>query len=192
MNFTGLTLTKIDTQSIAKTFDCGDTELNEFLLSKALHYKNELLAVTYLLKDKERTVAFFSVFNDSLWIREQDFVSKSAFKKFRRGIVSHPKRHLEYYPAMKIGRLGVSNQVQKGGIGKGIIDWIIGLAVKHNNECACKLITVDAYAQSTRFYERNGFQYLDHMDKNVDTKQMYLDLTPYVNTMPESPIVLMN
>ncbi|NLU94059.1 MULTISPECIES: hypothetical protein [Chitinophaga] len=47
---------------------------------------------------------------------------------------------------MKIGRLGVSNQVQKGGVIKEIIDWIIGLAVKYNDECACEPITVEAYA----------------------------------------------
>lgn len=190
MDFTGLTLTKIDAQSIIKPFDCGDIDLNEFLVSKAVHYKKELLAVTYLLENENRTIAFFSVFNDRVRISEDDFASKNAFKKFLKGFVSHPKRHLRDYPALKIGRLGVCNQIQKGGIGKAIIDFIINLAVKQNNYCACKLLIVDAYVQSLGFYERKGFQYLADKNNSMNTREMYLDLTPYYLDKASIPVIL--
>lgn len=185
MDFTELSLIKVDATTIIKPFDCGDPDLNDFLLLKAIHYKHELLAVTYILENEERTIAFFSIFNDSVRVQEKDFASKSSFKRFLKGMVSHPKRHLEYFPALKIGRLGVCNQTQKGGIGKTIVEYIIALAIKQNEDCACKLITVDAYAMSLKFYERRGFQYFTERDSNKDTRQMYLDLTPYFNALQE-------
>ena len=42
-----------------KPFDCGDTDLNGFLLEddssvpNARHHTNELLAVTYIIEDEE-------------------------------------------------------------------------------------------------------------------------------------------
>lgn len=96
-------------------------------------------------------------------------------------MVTHPKRHLEYFPAIKIGRLGVCNQIQKSGIGKTIVEFIIDLAMRQNEDCACKLITVDAYSQSLGFYERRGFRFFTDNDKGKDTRQMYLDLTPFIN-----------
>ena len=31
-------------------FDCGDEDINDFLLTRAVQYQKELLAVTYLLR----------------------------------------------------------------------------------------------------------------------------------------------
>jgi hypothetical protein len=51
-------------------FNCGDADLNDFLLNDALNYQNELLAVTYLLIDGDQTVAFFSLLNDRISISD--------------------------------------------------------------------------------------------------------------------------
>lgn len=181
MHLAGLSLIKLDNSTIIKPFDCGDEDLNDFLISKAISYQNELLAVTYLLENEEETLAFFSIFNDSLRVQQEDFASKSALSRFLGGLVSHPKRHLKYYPALKIGRLAVKNGSQKNGIGTSIISFIIKIALTQNDACACKLITVDAYAQSLEFYEKKGFVYFTDKDNGKDTRQMYLDLTPLVN-----------
>ncbi|MFL9481902.1 hypothetical protein ACI6Q2_03930 [Chitinophagaceae bacterium LWZ2-11] len=109
MNWDDLSLIKVDDSIIFKPFDCGDQDLNEFLFTKSKGYSKELLATSFVLEDKENTIAFFSIFNDCLKVQEKDFASKSAFKRFLTEIVSHPKRHLEYFPAIKIGRLAVSN-----------------------------------------------------------------------------------
>jgi len=66
MELAGLSLLKVDITTIIKPFNCGDDDLNDFLSSKAKHYQQENLAVTYLLEDEMRTIAFFSIFNDSL------------------------------------------------------------------------------------------------------------------------------
>jgi|SRR5258708_2393794 len=95
MEVAGLSLFKINDDTIIKPFDCGDEDLNDFLLSKAKLYQKELLAVTYILENDERTIAFFSIFNDSLRVQEVAFASRSAFKRFLSKLVSHPKRHEE-------------------------------------------------------------------------------------------------
>jgi len=181
MELAGLSLIKVDVNTVIKPFDCGDQDLNDFLLSKAKDYHKELLAVTYLLENEERTIAFFSIFNDSLRVQEISFASKSALKRFLSNLVSHPKRHLESYPALKIGRLGVCNTTKNKGIGKAIIYFIIHLAINQNEHCACKLVTVDAYDRSLGFYLKMGFEYFSDADKGKDTRQMYLDLTPILN-----------
>jgi len=103
MDFAGLSLIKVNNNTIIKPFDCGDDDLNDFLHSKSVFYSNELLATTYLLEDENDTIAFFSLFNDNVRVEETDFASKSAWKRFLSDIVSHPKRHFKYFPAIKIG-----------------------------------------------------------------------------------------
>ena len=41
-----------------KPFDCGNADLNDFLLNDAKAYASRLLAVTYLLEDDKELLAF--------------------------------------------------------------------------------------------------------------------------------------
>ena len=172
---------KVTNYQIIKPFDCGDDDLNEFLFEKAEQYQKELLATTFVIEDEIHTLAYYSLFNDSFRIEDISFQSKNAIKTFLRQIVSHPKRHLKHYPAIKIGRLAISNQIQKSGFGKKIIENIISLAIKQNERCACKFILVDAYKNALGFYEKMRFEYFSDKDKYDETRQMYLDITPYLN-----------
>jgi hypothetical protein len=81
MELAGLSLIKLDVNTVIKPFDCGDEDLNDFLSSKAKLYLQENLAVTYLIEGEAQTVAFFSIFNDSLKVEESFFASKSALKE---------------------------------------------------------------------------------------------------------------
>lgn len=181
MDISELSLFKVDKETTFKPFDCGDTDLNDFLIEKSIFYKSEFLSTTYVLEDSERTVAFFSIFNDSLHAEEGDFASKSAFQRFLKELVSHPKRHHKSFPAIKVGRLAVCKDAQGKGIGKMIMDYIIDLAINHNEACGCKLITVDAYASALEFYTNLKFDYLTPKDSDSDTRQMFLDLSGYNN-----------
>jgi hypothetical protein len=145
MDLSGYVLFKLTESTNIKPFDCGDEDLNDFLFSKAKSYQKELLAATYILEDDTQTLAYFSIFNDSLKVEEEAFASKSSFKKFL-GLVPHPKRHLRHFPAIKLGRLGVGVTLKGKGIGKVILGYIINMALEQNDKCACKIITVDAYA----------------------------------------------
>lgn len=172
-----LSLILLDENHTIKPFDCEDTDLNDFLFEKAKLYKKEFLATTFILENEEQTVAYYSIFNDSLKVEEEDFASKSAFKRFLQDLVTHPKRHLKSFPALKIGRLGINKDFKGKGLGKLIVNNIINETLELNEKQACKLITVDAYNKSLIFYERLNFEYLTESDKEEETRQMYLDLT---------------
>ena len=82
---------------------------------------------------------------------------------------------------MKIGRLAVSADYQKNHFGTAILDYLKEWFVD-NNRTGCKFITVDAYRQSLKFYENNGFKYFTNEDINEDTRTMYFDLLPFANS----------
>jgi len=176
---------RIDYSTVIKPFDCGDKDLNEFLLEKSKDYQHELLATTFVFEDETQTWAYYSIFNDSMRIDDNAFASKSALKNFLQRLLPHPKRHLKFYPAIKIGRLAVSKQSQQSGLGRKIVDSIIDYAIQQNEYCACKFVLVDAYREAVGFYEKMQFKYLSDKDANEETRQMYLNITPLINAKRE-------
>lgn len=183
MPFTGFKFYKLNSATKILPFECGDEDLNSFLSNKAIAYKKELLATTYILESEEKTIAYLSIYNDSLAVQEKHFASKSALERTIKKIMDHPKRHLRQFPAIKIGRLAVCKETKetRKGIGRGLVNYVINLALEQNSNCACQLITVDAYSESLDFYTKLGFKFLSEKDKGDDTRQMYLDVRPYMN-----------
>lgn len=173
-------LFSLEENSTIKPFDCDDNDLNEFLFEKAKLYKREFLATTFIIENENQTIAFYSIFNDSLKVEDEGFANKSALKRFLKNIVPHPKRHLKSFPALKIGRLGIDKNFKGRGLGKMIVHNIINEALELNEKQGCKLITVDAYNQSLKFYERLNFEYLTENDLYDETRQMYFDLTSLI------------
>lgn len=53
-------------------FDCGDEDLNDFILNDAIVYRIALLAVTYVLEDKTsgEIAAYFSLANDRVGLAD--------------------------------------------------------------------------------------------------------------------------
>ena len=43
---------KLDTSEKIESFDCGDTDLNDFILNESFLYREALLAVSYVLENK--------------------------------------------------------------------------------------------------------------------------------------------
>jgi hypothetical protein len=152
-----------------KPFDCGEGDLNDFLLQDAKQYAKGLLAVTYVIEDEESTVAFFSLSNDRISLLESD---KATWRRIR---ASFPHRkHRSDYPAVKIARLGGKVNAQHRHIGTDILD-----LVKHtfitNNRTGCCFVTVDGLPSAVPFYECNGFKLMRKENKG-DTIPMYYDL----------------
>lgn len=158
--------------SSLKPLYCNDSDLDDFFCNDALNYQRQLLAVTYVIEDKKRTIAFFSVLNDKIDNRTPQ--SKKRISKKLEKKLPHRKR-LASFPAVKIGRLAVHADCQKEGIGTQLIDWIkVSFTVK--NKTGCRFITADAYKDSLEFYKKNGFEFLTEKDKNDKTRLMYFDL----------------
>ena len=176
----GLSFFQLKENYPIKPFDCEDDDLNDFLFNKALLYQKELLATTFIVEEKERTLGYYSVLNDSLQLKEEDFPSKSKYKKFLSHLIPHPKRHLKSVPEVKIGRLAIDKTFKGKGLGRVIIDTIINHCIDLNEDQACRVITVDAYAQAVNFYHKIGFEFLTKLDEEDETRLMFLDLTSFI------------
>ena len=136
-------------------FDCGDDDLNDFLISDANNYQFQLLAVTYLLTDiNNKTLAFFSLSNDSL--KDQDF---EKWNSLSRKIPNRKRR--KDYPAVKIVRLGVDKSLRGQKIGSEIVFFLKNWFTTEN-KTGCRFLLVDGYnkPEVLSFYESNGFTFL--------------------------------
>ena len=154
---------------IFKPFDCGEEDLNEFLIHDAKLYAKGLLAVTYIIEDEDKTVAFFSLSNDRISLSEAD---KATWRRIRSAF-PHSK-HRSDYPAVKIGRLGVNINAQHRHIGTDILDFVKHTFI-NNNRTGCCFVTVDALKSAVPFYTNNGFRPLRAINTG-DTVPMYYDL----------------
>ena len=180
MNLEELSFLRITEGFLLKPFDCEDEDLNEFLFEEAIPYRKELLAITFVIEDDNRTLGYYSLLNDSLQLKEELFSSKSQLKKFLRDLIPYPKRHLKNISSVKIGRLAVDKSCKGKGLGKIMIRIVISNCLRLNDNQACRLITVDAYKQAIPFYQRMGFEFLSNTDKDDTTRLMFLDLTSFI------------
>ncbi|MBR4792742.1 MAG: GNAT family N-acetyltransferase [Bacteroidaceae bacterium] len=164
---------KLGENELVKSFDCGDADLNDFIINEAPLYRNEKLAVTYVFINKDDNcdiAGFFCLANDR--ISMADFDTKTHYNRFSKRF-ANPKR-LKSYPAVKIGRLGVSSQLKGKSIGSLLLYFIKNYFII-NNKTGCRFITVDAYSNAVPFYLKNGFVPLND-DADDSTRLLYYDL----------------
>lgn len=174
---------KLSLNHSIKSFDCGDTDLNDFITNDAIDYDESLLATTYIFEHHitGEIIAYFSLANDRISL--SDFKDKNEFNRFRKKRFVNRKR-IKSYPAVKICRLGVNKSMKGQGIGTILLSFIKTYFITEN-KTGCRFITVDAYKNAVSFYEKNKFQHLrnDNEPQNVITHLLYYDL----NDIKESP-----
>lgn len=163
-------------------FHCKDDDLNNFLYDDAKKYLAELMAVTYLFIDPvaQKTVAYFSLLNDKV---SYDPDEHSFWNRLNRKISNRKRR--KTYPSVKIGRLAVSMDYEGRDIGSNILNFIKH-AFTNGNRTGCRFITVDAYANATDFYIKNGFDFFTKKDRNDETRLMFFDLKPFKDAQEEA------
>lgn len=156
------------------SFDCGDADLNDFILTESTFYREALLAVSYVFERREikESVAYFSLANDRISLT--DFESKTAFNRFRKRRFVNEKR-LKSYPAVKICRFAVDLSMKGQAIGSFLLNFIKSYFLD-DNKTGCRFITVDAYAAAVPFYLKNGFVPLTSEDAMSATRLLYFDL----------------
>lgn len=163
-------------------FDCGDEDLNDFLICDAKAYQEKLIAVTYLVESTDRTVLYFCLSNDKITSLE---FSNGFWRKIK-ALFPHSK-HRKDYPAVKIGRFAVDKSSQRTEVrwGSLFLDYIKHWMVK-DNKTGCRFITVDAYRKAVPFYLKNGFSFMGKDEQkryeagNAETIAMYYDLNSAV------------
>lgn len=167
-------LRKLNDDETVCNFDCGDSDLNEFITEEAIFYKSEFLAIPYIFYHVEKPkdiVAYFTLSNDKISI--SDFASNSQFNKFKKQNFNVRKR-LKSYPSVKIGRFAVSTNYNSLGLGSHLIEFIKSYYLEEN-KAGCRFITVDAYRDAIPFYIKNGFEPLQS-DDGSETQLLYFDL----------------
>lgn len=138
-------------------FDCGDSDLNDFLKNDAGRYQQERLSHTQLAFLDGELVAYITLLTDSI-------ILKTSEKK--RTLRQLLDRHQTIYtfPALKIGRIGVQARQKGNHIGTELLKYAVGLVVRLNGESkiGCRFITLDAYSKSISWYESRGFVFNKH------------------------------
>ena len=176
--------------SYCDPFCCKDNDLDEFFSKDAFHYETELLGKTYAWIDSAnpmQILAMVTLANDSV---KAKFMAGSARNRLQRS-VTNAKRGMNY-PAILIGRLGVSADCRGKGmnIGSQVLDFIKGWFRTSDNKTGCRFIVVDAYnnERTLSFYEKNGFKPLykteqeerDFLglksEESLNTRFMFFDL----------------
>lgn len=169
-------------------FSCGDEDLNEFFAQDCFAYGKQLLGKTYCYKldsDQNTIVCAFTLANAGIRVSDMP----NARKKKIEADIPHVKS-LKDYPAVLIGRLGVSQNFRSKHIGSEVIEYIKYWFFDSNNKTGCRFVIVDAYNQPSAitFYERNGFKMVfssDEQEKSyrhlsaeshLGTRLMYFDL----------------
>lgn len=188
------TIYSIDSKTNLSSFQCGDSDLDEFFKNDAYLYSKQLLGKSYIAvtnSGSPKIVCAFTLANDSI---KSTMIPKSSRNRLERKVPN--AKHTRTYPALLIGRLGVNGEFQRSGLhlGSQVIDYLISWFIHPDNKTGCRFIVVDAYNKpdTLSFYQKNGFRFLYsdemfereafHIDKSqsLKTRMMYLDLIDFV------------
>ncbi|OAV71267.1 hypothetical protein Barb4_00770 [Bacteroidales bacterium Barb4] len=165
-------------------FKCSNEDLDDFFANEAYDYQKQLIGKTYYfaLKENPRSiVCAFTIANSSVSVKNLP----NRGKKIKENIPR--EKHIGNYPAVLIGRLGVSSDYKRQHAGTELLNFIKSWFVNPNNKTGCRFVTVDAYNSPDvlSFYEKNGFCYLfsslkqeqeKTKNNNLKTRSMYFDL----------------
>jgi len=162
VDFSSLKIIKANSEMLKDiSFDCGDDDLNEFLLVDSYDNIRNNLYTIFLCFYYEAVIGFFSLSADSIKVNEKLPVKYSS------------------YPAIKIGRLAVDKGFQNLNVGSMMISWIIGFCRNLSLEIGIRFISVDAYnnEKTINFYENNLFIGLENaIGKKRRNIPMYKDI----------------
>jgi len=169
-----MALSMLDESFNLSEFDCGRKDINEFLKDDALNYKKQKLASTFVfhLKDDKNPIAFFSILNDALNVKN---IPNNEKNKFNRRLPNG--KRINHYPAIKVGRLGVIKEYRGTGLAYDMMDFIKGFSIT-DLKSACRLLILDSVNETKQinYYQKNDFHFLMESDKESLTRLMYFDL----------------
>lgn len=164
-------LVRLTPETVLDGFDCGDEDLNSFLVEDAKGFLDKRIATSYILEDCGSIVAYFCLLNDK--ISRQD-VTNSQWKKIKGGFPE--RKQFGSYPAVKIGRFAVSSKYKGRNIGTDLMNLLKDMLNGNPNYSAFRYLTVDAYLSAIDFYLKNNFKVLSEKIQNVHTRLMFFDM----------------
>ncbi|MBQ6722956.1 MAG: GNAT family N-acetyltransferase [Paludibacteraceae bacterium] len=152
-------------------FDCGDSDLNEFLLEDAKLFLEKRIANTYILEDEGKIAAYFCLLNDKVSRQE---ITNSRWNEIKDSFPDN--KRFRSYPTIKIGRFAVAREYHGQHIGSTLMDTLKLFLKNDVSRSAFRYITVDAYLSAIPFYSKNGFAELTQKEESEHTRLMYFDM----------------
>lgn len=156
-----------------------DTDIENFLKTKAIDFVNRKWCAVYLILDEDALdsnefiiLAYFTLSHRC--IIPQSDINPSKIKKITGGFVTAPMLHF-----VLIGQLGKRIELLSDGnykkaniSGKEILDYIFEIVEEANDliPCRCVLIECSQEAKLQEFYKQNGFKFLQ---QDEDLYQFY-------------------
>ena len=166
----GLRFRKLNEDQLGRCaeFQNQKVELVDFLREDAFHQQDLKISVTYMayrLEGGDACLGYLALLNDSVRIDENTELGLRMRKK---------EVQYHYLPALKIGRFAVDSSCQGKGIGTGMLQFAIFMAIECSKKAGCRFLVVDSKKPAESFYARNGFKPL--VRSKSETIKMYLDL----------------
>ena len=182
-------------EHVITDFDCGDEDLNDFFNRDAILYKRQMLSRTYFFRHKNsgKVVCAFSFSAGS--IKTADLPG-SRRKKVKEYVPR--EKSLKSYPAILIGRLGVSAEFSGQGLGSRLLDIIKTVCLNRFPDFV-RFLLVDAYNEPAvvGFYQKNDFTpvfsteeqekeaYRQQPSETLRTRYMFFDMIQWRDNMIE-------
>ena len=164
-------------------FSCGDDKLDKFFHEEVCLCMKYKYVTAYCVKDQnELIIALFTLALDAVVLsteeEKEDFISDSSTIINEEYIDTFEKQSA--FPAINIGHLAVRQDLQSGGIGTFIINFVTNTFIEYKIS-GCQFITVDSLnnPRTNKFYDKNGFIYQTNSDMYKPTRRMYLPLRIY-------------
>jgi len=168
------------------SFNCGNADLNDFFNHDAFAYQSQMLSRTCYFRHKKdgAIVCVFSFSASSIKVSD---LPGSRRKKVKELIPM--EKSLKSYPAILIGRLGVSTEFSGHGIGSQLMDTIKAYCLMNFPDFV-RYLLVDAYNEPdiVTFYQKNKFTpvfsteeqeketYNQPSDETLRTRYMFYDM----------------
>jgi GNAT superfamily N-acetyltransferase len=155
-------------------FSMGDaafTPLKTFLQRQAKAFEANSLARTYAIFEVGGTSikAYITVTCGEIELGNE-------VKLDHQQPINYPYKH---YPAVKIGRLAVSQALRGQQVGSKLVNFALGIAKEYIcPNVGCRFAVVDSKKNSVPFYEKCGFTFLDTpKNRELDNPVMFMDLS---------------
>lgn len=158
-----LSIKKLDDTVNCSQFNCKSEDVQNFLIDTAKDFRNEMLGMTYCVFHDTKMVAFFTISMDGLRIQNMEVDDQIG------------RKNIEYYPAIKIGQLGVDLDHEGEGIGSYILKLIYGIGGQLSDHIGCRFIVVNSLPSACSWYETRGFTPLKSQ-KGRNKPIYYLDI----------------
>jgi GNAT superfamily N-acetyltransferase len=136
---------KLDATHQLEQFDCGETDLNQWLQKQAVKSELDGAARTYVVCDDDKVVAYYCLAGGSI-------VRHDAPGAVRRNMP-------DPIPVMVIGRLAVDVNYQNHKLGKALLKDALLRVVQVAEIVGIRAVLVHAILEQAKgFYLKHGFQ----------------------------------